>query len=366
VKEKKMNNDNTYAQLWKVYSLTDAAIPRNPLSYAIEGLFSLPSLNIVYGAPGSMKSLILADAAICVAAGIPWLPPYLPLASSGNNDNTTPFTTQQMPVLWVDFDNGTRRTHERFDSLTKARNLQTSIPLHYVSIPEPRLDASNKSHIISLSQLTLSLNIQFIVIDNLGLIVGDTDENSAKMAQVLGNLRWLAEATNAVIIIIHHQRKSATGNFRIGESLRGHSSIEASLDLALVVERKDNSDTITITPTKERGAPILPITAQFTFTHHPNTTELATSQFFFTTLQSQAERDLDIIKEQILTALKTYGDNDISPSQIELRNTVKDNLAIIGISHGINKIRGAINHLVYINTIHEENGLNKSKLYSLP
>jgi hypothetical protein len=47
----------------------------SPLIYVVEGLFPLPSLSIVYGAPGTIKSLLMADLAICAAAGLPWLPP---------------------------------------------------------------------------------------------------------------------------------------------------------------------------------------------------------------------------------------------------------------------------------------------------
>jgi len=52
------------------------------------------------------------------------------------------------------------------------------------------------------------------------------------MATVMGHFRYLAEQAKVAVILIHHQRKSNGSNARLGERLRGHSSIEAALDLA--------------------------------------------------------------------------------------------------------------------------------------
>ncbi|PIP35489.1 MAG: hypothetical protein COX20_11090, partial [Desulfobacterales bacterium CG23_combo_of_CG06-09_8_20_14_all_52_9] len=59
----------------QVCTLADAYKERPVLQYVVSGLFPLPSLSIVYGAPGTLKSLLLADMAICVASGNAWLPP---------------------------------------------------------------------------------------------------------------------------------------------------------------------------------------------------------------------------------------------------------------------------------------------------
>ena len=119
---------------WPLYTLADAYRPRPPLRYLVDGLFPLPSLSIVYAAPGTLKSLLLADMAVCVAAGLPWLP-------ASPNGSGMARCTRQTPVLWCDFDNGKDRTHGRFEALARARNLPETTPLHYVSMPSPWLDA---------------------------------------------------------------------------------------------------------------------------------------------------------------------------------------------------------------------------------
>src|SRR2546428_10824599 len=86
---------------WPLFTLADAYQPRPPLIYVVEGLFPLPSLSIVYGAPGTIKSLLLADLAICVASGLPWLPP-LPHAFGRAR------RAHQVGGLRCGFDNGPR------------------------------------------------------------------------------------------------------------------------------------------------------------------------------------------------------------------------------------------------------------------
>jgi hypothetical protein len=116
----------------------------------------------------------------------------------------------------------------------------------------------------------------------LGVISGDADENAADMAGVMAALRWVAETTGAALVVIHHQRKGTVGGKqRNGDSLRGHSSIEAALDLALRVERDaDDSNLLSIEATKARGVSVEPFGARFSFNHKPTTHDLETACFF--------------------------------------------------------------------------------------
>jgi hypothetical protein len=113
------------------------------------------------------------------------------------------------------------------------------------------------------------LSVQLVVLDNLTTVKGSADENSAAMGKVMGHFRQLAEASSAAVILIHHQRKVAhqgkggDASVRAGDRLRGHSSIEAAVDLALLVERQPHADTVTLEGTKVRGVGVPPFGAQF-------------------------------------------------------------------------------------------------------
>jgi RecA-family ATPase len=195
--------DQTASDGWQIYTLADAYKPRPALQYVFKGLFPLPSVSIVYVAPGSLKSLLLADMTISVADGLPWLP----LATAPDTGKPT----LSVPVLWCDFDNGPRITHERFETLGRTRNLAVTAPLSYVSMPVPWLDASNTAAMAALAQRIHDLGAPLVCIDNLTLVKGQADENSAQMGSVMANVRRLAEDTGAAVILIHHQRKDSQG-----------------------------------------------------------------------------------------------------------------------------------------------------------
>ncbi len=334
---------------WQVFTLLDAYLERPPVEYVAQGLFALPSLNIVYGAPGTLKSFILADLAVCAAAGQDWLPPAPWI--SGNLSHG--FPTRQCPTMWLDFDNGRRRTHDRFGALGRARDLPTDTPLYYYSMPSPWLNAGDKRSVGDLLLRMQDKDIKLVLVDNLGVVSGDADENSGDMVAVMSEFRQLAEETGAAVVLVHHQRKGTGYAGRAGDSLRGHSSIEASLDLALMVEREELSDTVTIKATKVRGEDVLPFTAVFTYERRPDG-ELESAQFFG--IAAEDNRSGEAIEREIMVALL-----GCSLNKTELTKAVKEVLKDVG----INRIRDRIDRLSATGRLVVSNGKNNTeKIFS--
>lgn len=263
---------------WQVFNLTDAYTEREPTRYIVDGILAEASLNIMYAPPAAMKSMLLADLACAVAGGHIWLP------GAGGG-----VKVERRPVLWLDMDNGARRTHERFGALGKGHNLPPDAPLHYVSMPtDPLLHLTDLEAVNHLIWTIRDYQAGLVVMDNLGLIAGDVEENSAKMAEVMSYLRAVAERTGAAVVVIHHQRKG--GNMaggRIGDTLRGHSSIEAALDLALHVVREPGENMLTITSTKTRGVDVPTLRARFNYEHRPGTKDLGIAWFDDWTIESK-------------------------------------------------------------------------------
>lgn len=326
----KNNTHSMPADPWDPFrrTLADAYEARPPRQFVVEGLFPLPSLSIVYGAPGTLKSLLLADLALCVAAGLPWLEPLPGMAG-------TPFATKSGPVVWLDFDNGEARTDERFEAVGRARAIGSDIPLTYFSMPSPWLDASEPENVDRLIARVEDAAAALVVVDNLGVVSGDKDENSAQMTSVLANLRRLAESACAAVVVIHHQRKSNAAGGRAGDALRGHSSIEAALDLALLVEREANSEQITIKATKVRGADVLPFGAHFTFEHRASTKELASARFWQVVVEDTGSDRA--IETAILDAVR--GNAGINAGEV-----VKSVRAALP-TPGMNRVRAILNQL---------------------
>jgi hypothetical protein len=341
-------NGQAKADAWQIYTLAEAYKPRPPLQYIVSGLLPLPSLSAGYGSPGTLKSMLMADMCVCVAAGLQWLSP-LPGAEGMARE------TIQAPVLWLDFDNGKRRTDERFEALARARGLPDTIPLYYVSMPSPWLDAGNLDSVNDLARRMKSRDVGLAVIDNLGVTTGKADENSPEMANVMAGLRWLTEDTSAAIVLIHHQRKSNGTTGRTGDTLRGHSSIEAALDLALLVERDDHADSVTVKSTKARGIDVMPFGAQFAYEHKPGTKELATARFFG--LQIEDLLSDYAVEREIIAAV-----SEKRPvNKGDIVSAVKAALPDVG----VNRIRGMIDRLDTSGKLTSTTGARGAKLYDL-
>jgi hypothetical protein len=334
---------------WKIYSLADAFQERPPLQYVVNDLFSLPSLNICYGPPGAYKSMLLLDAGLCVSAGLPWLTPL--------QDGNTARATTKAPVLWLDFDNGLLRTHERVEAISRAKGLTPATNgFHYVSMPSPWLDAGDAGIMAELTGVVDRLGAKLVVVDNLGAVSGNADENSAQMVHVLAAFRQMAETTGSAVVIIHHQRKSNGFKSRSGESLRGHSSIEAALDLALLVQREERAQSVQVKSTKTRGVDVAPFGAVFAYDHKPGTTELYKAQFFGLPVEDLAsDRAINAIILDIVAE---------NPGILKgaLTNEVRENLDEVG----VNRVRERIDALVATGKLVVQTGERTAKHYRIP
>lgn len=319
------------APQWAFRTLTQARVPRAPTEYIVDKYLASHTLNILYGAPGSLKSMIALSLALCVAGGLPWLPGLF-----GEGQGAAVI---QSPVIWIDMDNGTRRTDERVDAMSKAMHLPDDAPFYYLSMPTPSLIATDIESMGLLHDEIDRLAARMVVIDNLGLVTGTVEENSAEMAQVMKNFRWIAENTGASFLILHHQRKGGANGARPGDALRGHSSIEAAIDLALHAVREANTNQVGLRSTKTRGVDVPNAVMEFNYEHVANTNDLSTAYF-----TSVAVRKNNLLLKQSLLSF-AEGNTPHGIPKNRLRELVYDDLGG-EFSHG--KIRAEMEHLIEV------------------
>lgn len=322
-----MDDDRPEPQ-WQIRNLVNAYEKREPTRYVVEKYLAEGSLNILYGPPAAMKSMLLADLCAAVVDGRDWLP--------GANHGGAGIPTTKGPVFWVDMDNGTRRTDERIDAVARARSLPPDAPFHYISMPMPPLNVADLDMMIYLKSVIRDLGAKVTVIDNLGLITGEIEENSAAMAMVMGYLRQIAEGTKTALVVIHHQRKGGANGGRAGDALRGHSSIEAAVDLALHVIREPNSSEVSVRSTKTRGVDVQPVLARFNYEHVPGTDDLAKAWFD----GQPVKRGDNDIRDAILHHVGAYG----QIAKMKLVQVVHD--ALGQDAPGVNKIRAWIDDML--------------------
>jgi len=297
---------------WDVLGADELLQPPRPPEYLVSGMVRTPGLVCVYGAPGDLKSMVLMDLAVAVASGKPWLAP-LPEVGQGGSYRVRP-----SPVLWLDMDNGPNRLQERFGALCRG-HLAGRPAIHAISLPRPLFDASKPDEADLLAAQIRILGAGMCVVDNLGTVSGGRDENSSQMVDVMANLRWVSEFTGATLFVIHHARKGqGFSNAREGDRLRGHSSIEASLDLALLVERQE--DDLTIHSTKTRDDPVQPFVVRWTY-ERGRRGMLNTGRFWHISTVEPDVPDYVRIARELPMVLETF---DKPPNQSTLRKYLVD------------------------------------------
>jgi hypothetical protein len=325
--------------LWQasIQTLENAYAPRDPIPYIVGGLFALPSLNIIYGAPGCMKSLLLQDMAVCVAAGIPWLErwPY-------ETSTVSPYQVIRAPVLWVDLDNGRARTDNRFEAIGRAHQAAADIPLYYVSMPTTPLDLRKPDHTARLIELVQFKGAKLVTIDNLANISGGADENTSEMLQVMFHLRQVVEYAGATVNVIHHSRKDNGFRGKSGDNMRGFSGIRGAIDTGLYIDRDPHADEIYITAEKVRDVDIDPFGAMWTFTNKPGFSDLETGKFFRIAAKTPPkQQQRESIQEAVLQVLQSIKPGWIS--QNALKTKVKTELENNGSKNvGLNTIENVI------------------------
>lgn len=291
---------------WKLRTLADAFAPRPPVERVVAGLLRRGSISIWYGAPGVQKSLVIADLCACVISGMRWL---------RSADGTGGFETLRSSAAWLDLDNGESLTLERFEAIARGYGFDSETasklePLHIWPLPMPMPSGADGVLMLELSDYCQRAGITVLVIDNLQRIAAGLDERTNDVDRVMANMRMIAERANVCVVLIHHAVKNAGERSRKGDALRGHSSIEAAVDLAMMFTREGDDAPIRIECTKARGAMPRPITARLHYTQHANG-DLATAYF----TAERIDTLHDQIRAAILEAVRTA--NGITSSALE-------------------------------------------------
>lgn len=175
-----------------------------------------------------------------------------------------PHEVEPCRVLWIDLDNGAKKTHERFRAVAAAHGINHAVPVSIYSFPA--LDLADKDSVVALRDAIVTEGARLVVIDT--FINATTVQNENDNAQLRGPmfaLRTLCEQTGAAIIAIHHPSKNTQAGTS-HDDLRGGGAIAGAADLTLRVARETpDAEEVTVTATKTRGAGVAPLSALWSF-----------------------------------------------------------------------------------------------------
>ncbi len=210
-----------------IHWAAEALQPLPPTEWLIKPVFARPSVSILYGSPGSKKTYVCLDAAVCVSLGKSWLE----------------FETRQATVLIVDEESGYQRLRRRLAEVMHGHSVKKEIPIAFSSMAQ--FDFRKLPDVESLRGIIRKVDANFIIIDALADVMPGAEENSTKeVLPVLLNLRRLANEMQVAIVVLHHDNR--------GGGYRGSSSIKGAVDTMFKVQSENAATLITFTGEKLR------------------------------------------------------------------------------------------------------------------
>ena len=213
----------------------DASEPVLEDIWAIEDVVPLCGLGAIYGPPGSGKSIIALDMAICAAAGLNWQGKLVErcIVLYAALEGTKMFRNR----VWA----AARKLDIDPAALDTFATINAGLNLRALNDNGLNCDGSDICAIIDEMRERTRLKHVMVFIDTLNRSFGGGNENSPEdMGALIGNCGRIIDTTGGWVGLIHHSGKD------VARGMRGHSSLDGAVDTELKVERKDDGRLLTV------------------------------------------------------------------------------------------------------------------------
>jgi hypothetical protein len=191
-----------------------------PPRWLIDDLLGASTLAVLYGKPGSGKSFLALDWALCVAAGMPWN------GREVRSGTVLYVAAEGVGGLGIRVRAWTETFRVNLDKIDCIRFFPTAINL---------LDPARRQGLVEMS---LALEPTFVIIDTLARSMVGGDENSTRdVGLAIDAADHVKTVTGATVLVVHHTSKG-------GETYRGSSSIEGAADTMILVEAEGANLTV--------------------------------------------------------------------------------------------------------------------------
>jgi hypothetical protein len=194
-----------------------------PPDWMVEGLVPVGSFGVVVGPPGSYKSFLALDWAICMAAGIPW---------QGKD-------VADGLVVYVAGE-GHHGLAARILGALDHKGLQRALVNGRLKVVDRAvaMPTGEADELLALID-TLPEPPKLIVLDTLARTFGPGDENSQRdMNAYVAACDKLREVTGATVLVVHHTGKD------IERGARGSTALTGAADVVIGVKRSGNRLTV--------------------------------------------------------------------------------------------------------------------------
>ena len=190
------------------------ALPK--LEWRVKGVLPTRGVAAIYGPSGSGKSFLAIDLATAICLGTDWF---------GNK-------CKPASVIYIGLE-GSAGIQNRVKGWELGRNMQ--LPPNFSAVLAD-FDLTNAADIQAIIDQTPKASV--LIIDTLNRATPGRDENSSSdMGLTLAGAKFLEQAIEGLVVLIHHTGKDQS------KGPRGHSSLYGALDAALVVTKDDKKMT---------------------------------------------------------------------------------------------------------------------------
>jgi len=173
------------------------------------------------------------------------------------------FHTTKGNVLIIDGENGDYLSQlycQRFGVKASDEGKFYTVDMHefFASISAKAKANPKTNYEQVFSDYLKRMEIKLVIIDSLRRAYGGDENDSGAMSEFLTRMKIISNSSESTILMLHHERKGATGEKRADEDtdrlekVRGSSDITAAVDVVLQVNRQTESNLLELYITKNR------------------------------------------------------------------------------------------------------------------
>ena len=202
-----------------------AALLKPSIGWLVKGLLPSRGLGAIYGASGSGKTFLVLDLLMSICLGQNWF--FYKIK-------------KKQTVIYLALEGGAG-IKDRINAYLIHNKIPA--PENFFLIID-QFDIRSES--AELIEAILRVNPAIVVIDTLNQSAAGADENSnVDMSLIVSKGQEIANAIDGLTLFVHHSGKDTS------RGLRGHSSLNASLDIAIEVKSSPLAKSFRITKSKD-------------------------------------------------------------------------------------------------------------------
>jgi hypothetical protein len=213
----------------------------SPTQWDVEPLIARGNRVVLYGPFASLKSWVLLDLGLCIAAGIPWLGKFS--------------VPNPRAVLYVDEEMARPQLHPRIRRLAASLGLLDAERLPFATASRLGLSLADNGTAEQFLESSRASGFEpdVLIFDSLRRVIGGSELDVADVGRFWRGVEPFARAGKTVILSHHAKKPGPNGAAAPRDRASGSTDILAGADVGLSIERRSR-DALVVEQVKSRDA----------------------------------------------------------------------------------------------------------------